>query len=154
MHAASDQHHAPRRSRFTPEPAGDLPDGLVLFDGVCVLCSGWVKFILARDCAQRFRFASIQGDYGRRLALRLGLDPADPQTNAVVLGGRVLFKSDSALGVLGELPGWRWTRPLRALPRGLRDWVYDRIARNRYGLFGRYDSCVRLSAGDSGRFID
>lgn len=142
-----------RRTGFASEPAGDVPDGLVLFDGVCVLCSGWVRFIIPRDAAKRFRFASIQGDYGRALAERLRIDPDDPQTNAVVLGGRVHFKSDSALGVLGELPGWRWTRLLRVVPKRLRDWLYDRIARNRYRLFGRHDTCMLPGAEHRDRFI-
>ena len=100
------------RTGFASEPAGDLPDGLVLFDGVCVLCSGWVRFIMARDDARRFRFAAIQGSDGRELARRLAIDADNPQTNAVVLGGEVHYKSDSALAVLGQLPGWRWTRVL------------------------------------------
>lgn len=139
-HEASDW----RRTSFAPTPADDLPEGLVLFDGACVLCSAWVNFVLARDAAQRFRFTSIQGPYGRKLAQRFGLDLDDPQSNAIVLDGQVLFKSDSALGVLGVLPGWRWTRVFNPLPRPLRDWVYDRIARNRYALFGSPSQCVVL----------
>lgn len=141
------------RTSFASEPAGDLPDGLVLFDGVCVLCSGWVQFITPRDAAKRFRFASIQGDYGRALSERLRIDPEAPTTNAVVLGGRVHFKSDSALAVLGELPGWRWTRGLRVVPKPLRDWLYDRVARNRYRLFGRHAACMVPTADIRDRFV-
>jgi predicted DCC family thiol-disulfide oxidoreductase YuxK len=122
-------------------PAGDVPNDLVLFDGVCVLCSGWVDFIIRRDPAARFRFTAIQTPYGRRLAERFGIDVADPETNVAVMHGCAHFKSDSALRVLAELPGWRWTRIAYALPKPVRDFFYDRIARNRYRVFGRRDSC-------------
>ena len=90
-------------------------DDVILFDGVCVFCSRWVRFVAARDTAQRFRFTTIQSPYGTRLAKTFGIDPDDPDTNAVVHGGEVFFKSDAALTVLGHLPGWRWMRVLFAL---------------------------------------
>ncbi len=117
-------------------------DGLVLIDGQCVLCSASFRFVARRDPTCRFRFTAIQQGYGRRIAQSLGIDPDDPTTFAVVLGGRALAKSDGALAILGHLPGWRWTALLRVAPRGLRDWVYDRVARNRYRLFGRLDQCM------------
>ncbi len=126
---------------WTPLPAPDVPDGTILFDGVCVLCSRWVRFVAARD-GGRFRFVPVQSAYGHALAAWLGINPAAPETNAVVLGGTAWFKSDAALAVLPELPGWRGVRGLRAAPRPLRDWAYDRIALNRYRLFGRTDACM------------
>ena len=143
-----------QRTSYRSIPAGDLPEGLVPFDGVCVLCSGWVKFTIPRDEARRFRFAAIQGGYGRSIAERLGIDPDEPGTNAVVSNGYVHFKSDSALAVLGGLPGWRWTRIFKAVPKPLRDWLYDRVARNRYALFGRHDSCLMPTPEMRGRFVD
>ncbi len=128
--------------RWTPIAAPDLPDGLFLFDGVCVFCSRWVGFVIARDGAARVRFLAIQTEPGRALATRLGIDAEDPQTNALILRGQALFKSDAALAVLALLPRWGWTRALRMLPRGLRDWCYDRIARNRYRIFGRSEVCL------------
>lgn len=142
------------RTSFAPTSAEDIPSGLVLFDGVCVLCSGWVRFILARDAEAQFRFASIQGSLGSAFARSLGIDPIEPATNAVVLDGVAYFKSDSALAVLSRLRGWRWTRIFNALPRGLRDFAYDRIARNRYVLFGRTDGCMLPSAEQRSRFLD
>ena len=142
------------RSSFVPQPAADLPDGLVVFDGECVLCSGWIKFILARDSQRRFRFASIQRMPGRSIAARLGIDPDAPATNAVIVDGVAYFKSDSTLAVLQQLNGWRWTRMLRACPRFVRDWTYDRIARNRYALFGCTDSCIVPTADQAARFLD
>ena len=116
-------------------------DDVILFDGVCIFCSRWVRFVAKRDTAKRFRFTPIQSDYGARLAHAFGIDPDDPDTNAVVHGGEAFFKSDAALTVLSQLPGWRWVRVLFAVPKPLRDAVYSLVARNRYRIFGKYDAC-------------
>jgi predicted DCC family thiol-disulfide oxidoreductase YuxK len=70
----------PNRSdaRFWPD------NGIILYDGICVLCSGWMRFVLRRDHQRLFRFTPIQSDYGRALALSLGINPEDPDTNALV----------------------------------------------------------------------
>ncbi len=116
-------------------------DDVILYDGVCVFCSRWVQFVIARDTAKRFRFTPIQSPYGTRLAQAFGIDPQEPDTNAVVHGGKAHLKSDAALTVLSSLPGWGWTRALRAIPKPLRDAVYSLVARNRYRIFGKYESC-------------
>jgi predicted DCC family thiol-disulfide oxidoreductase YuxK len=117
-------------------------DDVILFDGVCVFCSRWVRFIVVRDRAARFRFTPIQSAYGTRLAQALGIDPDDPDTNAVVHGGVAYFKSDGALTVLSCLPGWSWVRVLLWVPRPLRNALYNVVAKNRYRLFGKYDACI------------
>ncbi|MBI5323039.1 DCC1-like thiol-disulfide oxidoreductase family protein [Bradyrhizobium sp.] len=116
-------------------------DNVILYDGVCVFCSRWVRFVATRDVNRKFRFTAIQSPYGTRLAQVIGINPADPDTNAVVHGGAVWFKSDAALTVLSQLPGWQWMMILFAVPRPLRDLVYSFIAHNRYRIFGRYDQC-------------
>src|SRR5579872_4428963 len=116
-------------------------DDVILYDGVCVFCSRWIRFIAARDEARRFRFTAIQSPYGGRLAQAFGIDACDPDTNAVIHGGVAFFKSDAALTVLSQLPGWRWTRGLFIVPKGLRNAVYDLVAKNRYRIFGKYDAC-------------
>jgi predicted DCC family thiol-disulfide oxidoreductase YuxK len=127
--------------RWTPVDAPDLTQDLILFDGDCVLCSHWARFVHERDRAGRFKFVAIQSPYGRALAARFGVDAEAPQSNLVAVSGRVSFKSDAALDILALLPGWRWTRAARAVPRPVRDWLYDRIARNRFRLFGRRERC-------------
>ncbi len=124
------------QSNFTFE------EGVVLIDGACVLCSASFRFVALRDCNQRFRFALIQGAFGRKLARAIGIDPDQPDSFAVIVNGRPLFKSDGGIGILRRLPGWRWTCLLLNVPRPFRDWVYDRVARNRYRLFGRLDACL------------
>jgi len=140
-------------SRWSPQPAPDEPDGLILFDGVCVFCSRWVRFVINRDPEQQFRFITVQSETGRALAARFGIDPEAPQTNAVILDGRILFKSDAALAVLGALTATRPLALLKAAPRVLRDPVYDLIARNRYAIFGRTETCMAPSAEDRARFL-
>jgi predicted DCC family thiol-disulfide oxidoreductase YuxK len=129
-------------------------DDVILFDGVCVFCSRWVRFVVARDVAARFRFTPIQSPYGTRLAQALGIDADDPDTNAVVHGGVAYFKSDGALTVLSLLPGWNWVRMLFAVPRPLRDGVYNLVAKNRYRIFGKYDACIVPDAEMRSRVLE
>jgi predicted DCC family thiol-disulfide oxidoreductase YuxK len=129
-------------------------DDVILYDGVCVFCSRWIRFIAARDTDSRFRFTAIQSGYGTRLARAFGIDPDDPDTNAVIHGGEAYFKSDAALTVLSKLPGWGWVRVLRLVPKGLRDAVYNLVARNRYRIFGKYEECFVPDAGLRARVME
>jgi len=129
-------------------------DNVVLYDGVCIFCSRWIQFVIARDKARRFRFTPIQSAYGARLAKAFGIDPNDPDTNAVVHGGIARMKSDAALTVLGLLPGWNWTRALFAVPKPLRDAVYGVIAHNRYRIFGKYETCFVPDADMRARVLE
>ena len=140
-------------SRWSPQPAPDEPDGLILFDGVCVFCSRWVRFVIDRDPERRFSFLAIQSGRGRALAERFGIDPEAPQTNAVFLDGRIVFKSDAALTVLGALAATRPLGRLKVVPHWLRDPAYDLIARNRYRLFGRTDACMVPTPEERARFL-
>ena len=129
-------------------------DDVILYDGVCIFCSRWVRFVIARDTTRRFRFTPIQSDYGTRLAKTFGIDPEDPDTNAMVHGDIAWMKSDAALTVLSHLPGWGWTRALFAVPKPLRDAVYSLIARNRYKIFGKYETCFVPDAAMRGRVLE
>jgi predicted DCC family thiol-disulfide oxidoreductase YuxK len=129
-------------------------DDVILYDGVCVFCSRWVRFVAARDRARRFRFTAIQSAYGTRLARAFGIDPQDPDTNAVIHGGVAYFKSDAALTVLAHLPGWSRVRVLFAVPKALRDAVYNVVARNRYRIFGKYEACFVPDAGIRDRVME
>jgi predicted DCC family thiol-disulfide oxidoreductase YuxK len=135
---------------MTPWPDDDV----ILYDGVCIFCSRWVRFVATRDVAHRFRFTAIQSDYGTRLAQAFGINPGDPDTNAVIHGGVAYLKSDAALTVLGLLPGWGWTRVLFGVPRPLRDGVYNLVARNRYRIFGKYDECFVPDADVRSRVME
>jgi predicted DCC family thiol-disulfide oxidoreductase YuxK len=128
---------------WTPKPAPDWPDHLILFDGMCVLCSSWVRKVIARDDAGLFRFVTVQSPSGRRLAESLGIDPVFAETNAVIIDGMAFFKSDAVIEIARRLRGLRWAGIFRIVPKGLRDRLYDVIARNRYAWFGRDEACLR-----------
>jgi predicted DCC family thiol-disulfide oxidoreductase YuxK len=129
-------------------------DDVILFDGVCVFCSHWVRFVADRDTQRRFRFTTIQSAYGTRLAKAVGIDPSDPDTNAVIHGGTAYKKSDAALTVLSLLPGWRFVRLFFAVPKPLRDAVYNLVARNRYRIFGKFDACIVPDASLRARVLE
>jgi predicted DCC family thiol-disulfide oxidoreductase YuxK len=136
---------APRYSYRTDPAVPLFPDdkALVVFDGVCVLCSGFAKLILSRDTGFAFRLTTAQSLLGQSLYRHYGLDGRELETNLVIADGRAHAKLDS-LAVTGELLGgpWRAFVLLRLLPSGLADWLYDRVARSRYALFGRSESCM------------
>ncbi len=125
-------------------PAFADAEPLIVFDGVCVLCSRFARFVAVRDGARRFRFVAAQTATGEALMRHYGLDPVAFETNLLIEDGRAAGKLDAVAGILRHLGrGWRLAANLmRALPAPLGDWLYDRIARNRYALFGRHDACV------------
>ena len=105
------------------------------------------------DAGARFRFVATQTPRGSALATRLGVDVANPETNVAIINGCAYFKSDATIRVLAGLPRWSWSRILLLLPRRARDWAYDRIARNRYRLFGRNESCLVPTSSIAARFV-
>ena len=150
----------PARSlhRETAPAAVDAP--IILYDGVCGLCSRLCQFVLARDPAGRFRFAALQGAVAGEILKRHGRDPRDLDTLYLVLAPgrmeeRLLRKSDAALWIVRELGGpWRLSGALRIVPRTIRDLGYDLVARTRYRLFGRYDTCPLPDPRQRARFLD
>lgn len=133
---------------------------LVLYDGVCGLCNRFNTFLLPRDRDSVFAFASLQSAVGQSVLKRFGKATDDLDTFYLVTNYRsessvLLAKSRAALFVLTTLGGvWRSFGLFRVLPSGLLDAVYDVIARNRYRLFGRYETCVNPSPEYKQRFID
>ena len=129
-------------------------ESVVLFDGVCKLCNGWAKFLIRHDAQQTFRLASVQSSEGQALLRWFALPTDRFDTMVYIERGELLVRSDAVLRIVAQLPGpWRWLAWLRLIPRPLRDWCYDRIALNRYRLFGRYDSCLLPSADHDRRFL-
>ena len=119
---------------------------VILFDAVCVLCSANARFVLERDREERFVLASMQSDVGAELFRANGLDPSDPSSILVIEGpaggGRVRKDSDAVIAIYEGL-GWPWraARVFRLVPAFLRDPIYHPIARNRYRIFGKRESC-------------
>jgi predicted DCC family thiol-disulfide oxidoreductase YuxK len=130
-------------------------DAVIVFDGVCALCSRWVRFLLRVDTRGRYRFAAMQGVHGRALMEAHGLDPEDPSSFLLLEQGRAWTDTDAILRVLTGLGGaWRVVGVLRWLPRALRDRAYRALARNRYRWFGRHDTCFLPTPEQAARFLD
>ncbi len=128
---------------------------VVLFDGVCGLCDRMVGFLLPRDREGRLRFAALQSDVGQRLLRAHGLSTTALDTVVVIADGRAYVRSDAAVRVLRELPmPWRWAAGLRWVPQPIRDAVYDWISRNRYGWFGKRDTCRLPTPSERARFLE
>lgn len=122
------------------EPATDRP--IILFDAECVLCSFNAQFVLKHDRIGRFRLASMQGDVGAAIYRQHGLDPRDPISILVVEHDRVRQDSDAVLAIYEGLGfPWKLLALLRIVPVFLRDPVYRWVARNRYRLFGKRETC-------------
>jgi predicted DCC family thiol-disulfide oxidoreductase YuxK len=125
-----------------------------LFDGVCVLCSSGVRYVLKHERHHDMRFIAIQSDLGKALALLHGIDPENPDSFLFIEDNRALAKSDGVLALLRHINGpARVLRLGKVLPKPVRDWLYDSMARNRYRLFGKYDSCMIPDAEMQRRFV-
>lgn len=129
---------------------------VIVFDGVCILCSRWVDFILRHDVSGRFRLAAMQGTHGRALLAEHGLSPDDPASLLLVQGDRGYTDTDAIIRVLREFGrGWRLLGYLlKLMPRWLRDPFYRWLARNRYEIFGKRSQCRLPDAAQAWRFLD
>lgn len=115
---------------------------IILFDAECVLCSANAQFVLRHDKRGQFRLASMQGEVGQALYRSFGMDPANPSSMIVVEGSTLRQDSDAVLAIYEGLDyPWRALALLRLVPAMVRDPLYRFIARNRYRLFGKRDSC-------------
>ena len=116
---------------------------VILFDGVCNLCVFFVGFVIRRDHRERFVFASLQSEAGRRLIRGHGFSGDAPSSIILIEDGHYLWKSEAALRIFGGL-SWPWPllKPFVLVPRFIRDAVYDFIAARRYRWFGQRDECM------------
>jgi predicted DCC family thiol-disulfide oxidoreductase YuxK len=126
---------------------------VIVFDGICVLCNGWVRFLLKHDRRHRYRFAAMQSDAGRALLAAHGLDPDDPASFLLVDGGHAWTDTDAIRRVLTGLGGvWRLAHAMALMPRAVRDPLYRRLARNRYRWFGTTE-CRVPTEEERARFL-
>ncbi len=143
---------------YRADPAvPDFPDdkAIIVFDGVCVLCSTFAKFVAARDGARRYRFIAAQSIVGTALYRHLGLDPVNYETNLLIANGKVSAKMGAVVGIMSGLGGiWRAAAVVGWLPARISDRIYDCVARNRYSLFGRRGHCIRADQSWRDRVIE
>lgn len=126
---------------------------VIVFDGMCNWCNAWVNFTMARDRGH-FRFATLQSDKGQQLLKLLGLPPQDFETFLVLERGHVFTKSTAALRIARQLSGcWPLLYGFILIPRWLRDILYDYVARQRYRLMGKAQTCRIPTAEEQSRFV-
>jgi predicted DCC family thiol-disulfide oxidoreductase YuxK len=128
---------------------------LVLFDGVCNLCDWSIRFILSHEAGPEIRFAAIQSEIGQSVLETLQLRVTAANTIVFIAGGEVSIQSGAIIRIAGYLrPPWKWIQVLRFMPRVIRDFGYDLLARNRYRLFGKNEQCYVPTPETHGRFLD
>jgi predicted DCC family thiol-disulfide oxidoreductase YuxK len=127
---------------------------IILFDGVCVMCSTLADFVIARDPTARFMFSSLQSDTGRQLATKHGIPAGELDTMVLIESGIAYTKSEAALRVARRLPAlWPLLWCFMVVPSPLRDAIYDWFGRKRYDWFGQTHVCRAPTAEDRDRFL-
>jgi predicted DCC family thiol-disulfide oxidoreductase YuxK len=141
-----------RDDAVVPAFADDKP--IIVFDGHCVLCSGWANFVLKHDRLRVYRLLAAQSPLGQALYAHYGLGGDDYQSNLLIQSGRVFIKSEGSI-LMAEGLGWplRMAGVLRLLPLFWRDQLYDWVARNRIKWFGRQAVCYLPDPKDADRFL-
>jgi len=134
----------------------NLEDGpIILFDGVCNLCSGFVQFVVPRDPEGKFQFASLQSDIGKELLAKHDLPTDELESIVLIEGDESYVKSSAVIRIatlLGGIYALLW--PFQILPRFVRDRVYDFVADHRYKWFGKKDQCMVPDGDVQSRFVE
>lgn len=129
---------------------------IIFFDGVCNLCNGAINFIIDHDKRNIYSFSSLQSDFAKITLVDRKVDPS--ALNTIILldaNNKIHVKSDAVFQVVTNLDGgWKALRIFRFVPRVIRDFVYDLVARCRYFLFGRKDACRIPTPELRKRFLD
>lgn len=129
-------------------------EAIILFDGICNLCNSAVQFVIKRDPAGYFKFASLQSETGQRLLKQYGVS-RQIDSIIVIEMQKVYIKSSAALRICRKLEGfWKYLTILRVLPPFFRNFFYDLVAKNRYHWFGKRDSCMLPTAEIRKRFLE
>jgi predicted DCC family thiol-disulfide oxidoreductase YuxK len=115
---------------------------IVLFDGVCNLCNFTVNFIIDHDSQAKFKFAALQSEVGKSLLSQHQMPILELNSVIFIRDDKIFHKSTAVLEIAKQLDGfWSHLYILRWVPVSIRDWVYDQIAKNRYKLFGKKETC-------------
>src|SRR4051812_46711507 len=134
---------------------------IILYDGVCGFCNRTVQFILKRDAKDHFRFATLQSEFANNVLRKHGLNAEKLESVYLVLHPgqptEIVQVSSTASITIGRELGWFWRMMgnlLSIVPKPIRDWGYSVIARHRYRIFGKYETCPIPNPRDRHKFID
>jgi len=131
-----------------------VTDPIYVFDSECVLCSRAVKYVLKYEKQPDMKFVAIKSNLGREISKQHNVDPDDPHTFIYLQDGKAWFSSDAGFAVLRKTGGpLAFLRLGKILPRPIRDWLYFRIARNRYKVFGKLEACYVPTPETRERFV-
>jgi len=132
-----------------------MSEQVVLFDGVCKLCNASVKFIIRHDPKAHFQFATLQSEFARRILISDGISSENLESLILIENGIVFKKSDAALKIARKLNGlWPVFYVLIIIPKPIRDFFYNLVARYRYRIFGRKNTCMIPGKDMMKRFIE
>ncbi|WP_205500585.1 thiol-disulfide oxidoreductase DCC family protein [Rufibacter psychrotolerans] len=127
---------------------------LILFDGVCNLCNGFVQFVIRHDPKGHFHFASLQSEVGQKMLKAHGLPTEQFRSVLLLEDGKLYSRSTAALRIVRRLNGgWSLLYAFGLVPRILRDPLYDWVSRNRYRWFGQQESCMLPTPELKARFL-
>ncbi|UCD59912.1 MAG: thiol-disulfide oxidoreductase DCC family protein [Flavobacteriaceae bacterium] len=129
---------------------------IILFDGVCNLCNRAVQFIIKRDKKNLYKFAALQSDVATLLLKERGIDSSKIDSIILIDPNTAYYIKSSAALEIGKTfgGGWRLLGIFEWVPRPLRDWVYDLIAKNRYSWFGKQNECMIPTPELKAKFLD
>ncbi len=128
---------------------------IILFDGICNLCNGFVQFVIKRDTEKLFKFASFQSDFGQNFLKRHGLNSTKYSSFILLEEENYYTQSTAALRIIKALPSMRFTgKLLQYCPVAARDFFYRLIAKNRYLLFGKKEKCLLPTPELKERFLN
>lgn len=129
-------------------------DRVILFDGVCKLCNAWCNFIIRHDKQQLFKLCSVQSDEGKKILSHFNLPTNSYETMLYVEGNQCFKQSDAFFKIIAQIGfPWKLACIFWIIPKSIRNWMYDRIALNRYRIFGKYNYCTLPSPDHKDRFL-
>lgn len=141
-------------NKLTTPPYMGKQDKVILFDGVCKLCNKWSQFIIEYDKQHIFKLASVQSNEGKAILRHFNMATETFNTMLYIEGSQAFTKSDAFLRIIQQFPfPFKALALFKYLPKAVKDWGYDRIALNRYALFGKYDQCILPSPDHNKRFL-
>jgi predicted DCC family thiol-disulfide oxidoreductase YuxK len=128
---------------------------IIVFDGKCNLCNKWVQFVIKYDRDKKLKFCALQSKTGQKISAQFLKDVTELKTVIFIDGTSLYIKSTAALYILKHLSGiWSFFFILVSIPRPIRDFIYDFIAKNRYKWFGKSEHCMVPKKEVLDRFID